>query len=191
MFIFPPSRPSVLLRAKLWLIGRGDSKRYRGTLDSTPTHATLYVQSLVQAGQHRVNAQYLEEARKLAQSIAVTRTSIEFHQNALLDLKSLSSGLKGRLRDKNLAGQSVESKKLDDLRNQLASNEKQLELLAFEGQSALNSWTSHFYLLASIYMRRRMKAKGNSATMDADLPVYDAIPLAEIDEKKSRIESKS
>jgi len=180
MFDFAPSSARFWLRRKLVWLGRGDAKRYAGTLDSTPTHAVLLIQSLVQSGQHGVNSKYLEEARQLSQSIAVLKTSSEYHENLLVQHKSQALALKGRLLDKNLALQSGEIKKLDDLRNQLASNEKQLEIFALEAQSALDSWASYYQLLASIYLRRRMRIRGNSATLDADVPVFQGISLAEV-----------
>jgi hypothetical protein len=133
-----------------------------------------------------VNSKYLERASLLSQSIAVMKSSIEYHEKLLTQHKSLALGLRGRLLDKNLVLQSGEVRKLEDLRNQLASNEKQFEILAVEAQSALDSWISYYQLLASIYLRRRMRIRGNTAPLDADMPVYQGISLAEVPSNDSK-----
>lgn len=186
MFTFAPSSARFWLRRKLLWLGRGDAKIYLGTLDSTPTHAILLIQSLVHSGQHGVNSKYLERASQLSQSIAVMKSSIEYHEKLLSQHKSLALGLRGRLLDKNLVLQSGEVRKLDDLRNQLASNEKQFEILSLEAQSALDSWISYYQLLASIYLRRRMRIRGNTAPLDADIPVFQGVPLAEVPSNDSK-----
>lgn len=186
MFTFAPATVRFWIRLRLNSLGRGDARKFKDALDSTPTHATLFIQSMVQAGQHAVNQRYLEQARQLLQAISVANTSLRFHQNELAALARLAPGLKGRLLDKNAGLQATEKRKIDDLQNQIASNSKILELLALEAQSALDSWVSYYELLTSVYLRKRIGGKRGSVSLEADLPVFEGVSLPEIDLDFSR-----
>lgn len=185
--LLAPTKVPFFLNLKLNRLGRADAKRYSQNLDSTATHAIVQIQSIAQAGQHSVNQAYLNEVSKQLIAISVLNESIETKKNQLADSKATAKLLSGRALDREKSAQTPIEKSLTDLRNQLASNEKRLETLELEAQQALDSWATYFNLLASIYVRKRLKIKGEVEPSGAQLPAFDDVPIAKFDFPTSKV----
>ena len=184
MFPLAPSKPSVLVKLQLASLGFRDKKKYIQSLDSTSTHAIIYIQSLAQAGQHAVNREYLEQASAQLSANAVTQERIDALENQILESKSALKSLDGRRRDLEMRNLKLLQKSLGELRNQLASNQKRFETIHVQGQQALDSWSTYFNLLASHYVRQRMRFKKTSAPAPADIPSFNPIRLSELVENQ-------
>lgn len=184
LFPLAPQRPSFMERLRLRLLGFRDRKKYQQLLDGTATHAIIHIRSLAQAGQHSVNKDYLEEASRLSSAVAVTEERILTTKGQIEDSKSLLKSLDGRRREKEAEQLSTLQKTLSDLKNQLASNEKRMETLAVQAQQAMDSWNTYYQLLASVYVRQRLRLKRGVTPAAAELPAYEAIRLTGIEKSK-------
>lgn len=180
MFPLAPSSPSFLVKLRLAALGFRDRKKYSQSLDSTSTHAIIHIQSIAQAGQHEVNREYLEQATAQLSANAVTQERIDALKNQVEETKLLLKSLDGRRRDLELRNLQLLQKSLGELKNQLAANQKRFEAIHVQAQQALDSWSTYFNLLASNYVRQRLRIKKNSAPAPADIPSFNPIRLSEL-----------
>lgn len=187
MFSLAPNRPPLTERILIRVLGRMDRRHYQQSLDSTSTHATIRIRSLAQAGQHEVNRQYLELASKHAAANAVTAKKLESIQQAIADSTSKIVSLDGRKRDAEQKNLTNMRQVQDELKNQLAANTKTFESLGIQAQQALDSWITYYNVLASIYVRHRMRKVSKVMPTQADIPVFEPIQLAEINNNPNEV----
>nr|WP_271579514.1 hypothetical protein [Aquiluna sp.] len=166
---------------RLVYMGRSDSRRYSQSLDSTLTHALLEIQAIAHTGQNRVNKDFLDSASSLISSISVMKSNLERLNSDLLESKSRAKVLSGRVLDRELARQSTIERKLVELTSQLTSNLNTVELLQVQAQQALDSWDTYYELLASTYVRRRLRLKGKANPSEAEIPKFAPIAIAQLD----------
>ena len=190
MFNLAPARVPRLLRFRLTLMGQRDSKRYSQSLDSTLTHALLEVQAMAHTGQNKVNKEFLDKASSLIGSISVMKSSLERVSGELVESKSRAKGLSGRILDRELANQSLIERKAIELSSQLTSNLNTVELLQVQAQQALNSWDTYYELLASTYVRRRLRLKGKAQPAEAEIPKFAPIVLDQLDAELAKARGK-
>jgi len=190
MFNLAPARVPRLLRFRLTLMGQRDSKRYSQSLDSTLTHALLEIQAMAHTGQNRVNKAFLDTASSLIASISVLKSNLERVNGELLESKAKAKTLAGRVLDRELANQSVIQRKAVELGSQLTSNLNTVELLQVQAQQALNSWDTYYELLASTYVRRRLRLKGKAQPAEAEIPKFAPIALAQLDAELAKARGK-
>tara|TARA_B110000971_G_scaffold81519_1_gene83634 strand:+ start:500 stop:1072 length:573 start_codon:yes stop_codon:yes gene_type:complete len=190
MFNLAPARVPRLLRFRLTLMGQRDSKRYSQSLDSTLTHALLEIQAMAHTGQNRVNKAFLDTASSLIASISVLKSNLERVNGELLESKAKAKTLAGRVLDRELANQSVIQRKAVELGSQLTSNLNTVELLQVQALQALNSWDTYYELLASTYVRRRLRLKGKAQPAEAEIPKFAPIALAQLDAELAKARGK-
>jgi hypothetical protein len=162
-------------------MGSRDSKRYSQSLDSTLTHALLEIQAIAHTGQNRVNKDFLDTASSLISSISVMKSNLERVSGELVESKARSKTLAGRILDRELTNQSLIHRKQIELGSQLTSNLNTVEMLQVQAQQALDSWETYYELLASTYVRRRLRVKGKAQAAEAEIPKFAPIPLAQLD----------
>jgi len=184
VFSLAPSSPTFFVKLRLAALGFRDRKKYSQSLDSTSTHAIIHIQSIAQAGQHEVNREYLEQATAQLSAIAVTQERIDSLNSQIEETKLALKSLDGRRRDLELRNLQLLQKTLSELRNQLAANQKRFEAIHVQAQQALDSWSTYFNLLASNYVRQRLRIKKNSAPAPADIPSFNPISLSELVENQ-------
>ena len=180
-FILAPAKVGIRSQFWLWRTGRRDRAGYSGSLDGTPTHALLNIQALAQAGQHRVNESFLAEAARLMAANAVTHERIAAKEREINESIAKTKALTGRRKDAEETSQLSYRNQLSELRNQLAANVKIFDSLASQAQQALDSWVTFYEVLASQYVRHRMRVRKGVAPAPATIPTFVSIQLTELD----------
>jgi hypothetical protein len=162
-----------------WL-GRRDSRKYVESLDGTLTHALIYVQGIAQSGQHSINKLYLEEVAKQASAISVLVESLSSLNQDFRPSPQSAKEKGGRAISRDSIIEAETRDRASDLRNQIVANQKRLSVLRLQAQQALESWVTYYHLLASIYVRNRMRLNGQIKPAEADVPTFKSISLSEV-----------
>ena len=145
----------------------------------------------MQAGQHRVNESFLAEAARLMAATAVTQERIATKEQEINESTSKAKNLTGRRRDAEAALQVALRSQLSELRNQLASSTKNIESLASQAQQALDSWVTYYDVLASQYVRHRMKIRKGAAPAPAQVPTFNSLHLTELDSSLEKVSKRA
>lgn len=180
MFTLAPGKPPLVERLRLRILGQRDRRHYLQSLDSTATHAIIRIRGLAQAGQHLVNRQYTELAARQSSASAITSAKIESVQEAISVSLDKLSALDGRRRDAEERVLANLRQTLEELLSQKAANQIEFDSLGIQAQQALDSWVTYYNVMASIYVRHRMKLRTKSAPIQAEVPVFEPIRLTEL-----------
>jgi len=187
MFALAPSVVKIRTRLSLRRHGKRDAKAYSQSLDTTLTHSLIYVQSIAQAGQHKVNEEFLREMALQVSALAALKEAHTSLVERIVEKRASQKALKGRALDREEAIESELQRKKRDVQSQAATNLQRIELAHLQAQQALDSWVTYYQTLASIYIRYRLRIKGFAAPSDAEVPQFQSLPLADVEIELSKV----
>ena len=177
------SKIGWLEKARLRRQGRKDAKHYRGLNDYTRTHALIVQQAISQAGQNSVNQWLIEACKPYLTGNAGIKVQRGVQEFKIKDLGSRRPTSR-RAQSQVESQIDVEREKKSNLEAQFETNLTLIEASHKSAEQAMDSWVSRYEQAAAIYTRARAnKAKESVASVSAQVPPFEAIPMLEIDQK--------
>jgi hypothetical protein len=179
-----------LERGRLRRQGRKDAKHYRGLNDYTRTHALIVQQAISQAGQNSVNQWLIEACKPFLTGNAGIKVQRGVQEFKIQDLGSRKPS--SRRAQSQIESQiDVEREKKSNLEAQFETNLTLIEASHKSAEQAMATWVSRYEQAAAIYTRARAnKAKESVASVGAQVPPFDAIPMLEINQSNDAEDNK-